>query len=622
MSRSRRHWWIWYGAGSVLALCALGWISWFLVGLEVEKHEAQSEAQRANDMRLALWRMDSWLGPQLAHEAARPYFDYLSFVPNERAYTRLFNRIEPGEVLRPSPLLGFDSELFPLYFQRDEREGWSSPQVPTGNQLDIAQGRLVSEEALESKRLLYKEFLDVISLEDLATDLQCVEVGFNQWIAPEVQEDYQAQAEKGMAAQEQAKSIPEFTKRMQNGIATQNLASQNFSSNRNDGRVEPGAQQVAVIRPSANWTKETVGTEDKISIGPLLPIWMGEEDQPGSFEIFFLRRVEIGDRLVLQGFLGDWPMLKKGLLEQISDLFPGAETKLVRGDLNDADNAGELLAGIPARLKVTYPPMAAAGFWTPAKITLGIAWIATLFALMGLGFSLNASIVYGEKRSRFASSVTHELRTPLTTFRMYTEMLANGMVSEEKRDEYLHTLQTESDRLSILVENVLAYARLEDGRARFAREELAVEDLLARSASLFHKRAQDGGHTVSVINDVETGSTVKTDAGAVEQILFNLVDNACKYGHGDGPARIELRARSLDKGVAIEVNDHGPGVSASVAKAIFQPFDRGAVAPADPSPGIGLGLTLSRDLARDLGGDLELRGCPGGGACFVLTIPA
>ncbi|MDF1836730.1 MAG: HAMP domain-containing sensor histidine kinase [Planctomycetota bacterium] len=621
MNRSRSHWWILYGTGSVLALFALGWISWFLIGLEGDKHAAESEAQRANEMRLALWRMDSWLGPQLAHEAARPYFDYLSFVPNDRAYTRLFNSIEPGEVLRPSPLLGFESDLFVLYFQNDDKGGWSSPQVPTGNQLDIAQGRLVSEKQLADKLKLFESFKEVIASDNVTSDLACVEIDFNRWIAQDDQTDeIQGQVDQGVQ-QRSTDNNAEFTNRLQKGIANQNMASQSYSSNLNEGRAQKGWQQVAMIEPSANWIDPGGPSEEKVSIGPLLPIWMGDEAVPGPFEIYYLRRVEIGERQVLQGFLCDWETLRLGLLDQISDLFPGAETKLVRGDLADEANAGELLAGIPARLLVSFPPMAAAGFWTPAKVTLGLAWFATVLALVGLGFSLHASILYGEKRSRFASSVTHELRTPLTTFRMYTEMLVDGMVSGEKREEYLQTLQKESDRLSILVENVLTYARLEDGRARLASEEVGVGDLLERGRSLFTKRAEDGGHRVTILNEAGTETRLKTDAGAVEQILFNLVDNACKYGHGPEPADIEVRAYEESGRVVLLVGDKGPGVPPRVEAAIFKAFDRGAVAPADPSPGIGLGLTLSRGLARDLGGELELLQADGSGARFALALP-
>ncbi len=621
MTRSRARWWILYGIGSVLVLFALCWISWFLIGLEGEKHEAQADAQRANEMRLALWRMDSWLGPQLAHEAARPYFEYLSFVPNDRAYTRLLNTIEPGEILRPSPLLHFESDIFPLHFHQDGVDEWSSPQVPTGNQLDLAQTGLVSVEFLEAKRELFKRFREVLEPAAMTPAMACVEVGFNSWIVPD--EDLPSpDVQKTQAAPPpQTSGSPEFTKRVQSIISNQNRASQSYSNNLNDGRLTKDMHQQAIIEPLSNWKGADGPSKVSVSIGPLLPIWMGEESSPGPFELYFLRRVEVGERRILQGFLGDWSALRAGLLHEIRDLFPGAETKLIRGDLADTSHAGELLASVPARLQVSYPPIAVAGFWTPAKVTLGLAWFAMLLALGGLGFSLHASILYGEKRSRFASSVTHELRTPLTTFRMYTEMLADGMVKGEKRQEYLQTLRKESDRLSILVENVLTYARLEDGRARLAHEEVRVDQLLQRSQAVFSKRAQDGGHGVRVVNEVEQGRLVKTDAGAVEQILFNLVDNACKYGHGEEPAEIEVRAHVEGERLAIEVLDHGPGVSAGVAAAIFKPFDRGAVAPADPSPGIGLGLTLSRGLARDLGGELELRTGSGGGACFALVLP-
>ena len=99
---------------------------------------------------------------------------------------------------------------------------------------------------------------------------------------------------------------------------------------------------------------------------------------------------------------------------------------------------------------------------------------------LAVGFSLRATILYAERRGRFASTVTHELRTPLTTFRMYSEMLAKGMVPEEKRAEYTSVLERESVRLSRLVENVLAYARIEEGHAGVERESLPVDVLLER----------------------------------------------------------------------------------------------------------------------------------------------
>ena len=118
-----------------------------------------------------------------------------------------------------------------------------------------------------------------------------------------------------------------------------------------------------------------------------------------------------------------------------------------------------------------------------------------ILAISAVGFTLRSTMALGERRARFASAVTHELRTPLTTFRMYSEMLADDMVKDPaQRATYLSTLRSEADRLSRLVENVLCFARLEDGRYRGRRERVAVSDLLERvntAAATAHQRSED-----------------------------------------------------------------------------------------------------------------------------------
>ncbi len=107
---------------------------------------------------------------------------------------------------------------------------------------------------------------------------------------------------------------------------------------------------------------------------------------------------------------------------------------------------------------------------------------------------------------------------------------------------------------------------------------------------------------------------------AVEQILFNLVDNACKYARGGADRGLELRAR-LDRGfVRFELADHGPGVADNERKRLFQPFRKSARDAAHSAPGVGLGLALSRRLARDMGGELSLDSGADSGACFALAL--
>ena len=218
--------------------------------------------------------------------------------------------------------------------------------------------------------------------------------------------------------------------------------------------------------------------------------------------------------------------------------------------------------------------------------------------------------------------MTHELRTPLTTFRMYSEMLATGVVQgDERRREYLETLQREADRLARLVENVLGYARLEEGRYRGRRERLTAAELLARVLEPLRQRTSQAA--VQLVVDGTAGEhCVDVDADAVTQILFNLVDNACKYAATAEPREVRLEVGAEAQVLVLRVRDFGPGVPATYRRRIFAPFDRGGRETAEnQTPGVGLGLALARALARELGGDLLLEESPRG-AVFALRLPA
>ncbi len=130
--RSRQSWWLVYGVCAAVVLSALAWVTVTVLSLERAEIRARTDAGHQESLRLALWRMDSWLAPLLAREAARPYFDYQSFYPQQRAYTTLLYPIEPGEVLTPSPLLSYQSEYLPLHFQVGPDGSLTSPQVRPG----------------------------------------------------------------------------------------------------------------------------------------------------------------------------------------------------------------------------------------------------------------------------------------------------------------------------------------------------------------------------------------------------------------------------------------------------------------------------------------------------------
>jgi signal transduction histidine kinase len=281
------------------------------------------------------------------------------------------------------------------------------------------------------------------------------------------------------------------------------------------------------------------------------------------------------------------------------------------------------LAALPVRLLPGEAPFEPDSSVSALRLSLAVAWGCVLLAGLAVAALLAGVVTLSERRGAFVSAVTHELRTPLTTFRMYAEMLAEGMVPDAaQRERYLNTLRVEAERLTHLVENVLAYARLERGRARGRVEVVAVEQLLARVESRLRGRAEQAGMQLVVeLDNRVTPFLVRTDTSAVEQVLFNLVDNACKYAVTAADRRIHLSAGILGRRLELRVGDHGPGIAHRQARRLFRPFSKSAVEAANSAPGVGLGLALSRRLAREMGGDLSLESTPAFASCFVLALP-
>jgi signal transduction histidine kinase len=205
---------------------------------------------------------------------------------------------------------------------------------------------------------------------------------------------------------------------------------------------------------------------------------------------------------------------------------------------------------------------------------------------------------------------------------MYAEMLAGGMVPDENRGMYLETLRIEADRLSHLVDNVLQYARLERGRSSPPRESLAVDELVNRVTTRLGERAQHAGLRLECeVNNSAQNARLRIDAGAFEQIAFNLIDNACKYAANGTDSRVHLEVSREKHEVVWRFRDHGPGIPPAGLRRLFQPFSKTVQEAALSVPGVGLGLALSHRLARELGGTLELERSDSQGTVFALRTP-
>ncbi len=364
-----------------------------------------------------------------------------------------------------------------------------------------------------------------------------------------------------------------------------------------------------------------------VAEGVSRPLWIGSN-------LLLVRRVTIRDQVVVQGCWMNWPEIKKMLLKQIEDVLPGADLAPVA--VGVPVQAGRSLATLPVKIVVPEPEMEPFAFVaadetpaaaispavSPIRISLYTAWGCLLVAAIAVGGLLMGVVTLSERRGAFVSAVTHELRTPLTTFRMYAEMLSEGMVTDPERQQtYLETLRVEGDRLYHLVENVLAYARLERGRPGRRRETLETGALIARMQTRLEDRAKQASMQLVVeASDEALAQEVATDPAAVEQILFNLVDNASKYASAAENRDIILAAEKHNGEMRISVRDHGPGISVAQKRRLFRPFSKPVEEAAATAPGVGLGLALCKRLARALGGRLELD-AEQTGAAFVFSLP-
>jgi signal transduction histidine kinase len=340
--------------------------------------------------------------------------------------------------------------------------------------------------------------------------------------------------------------------------------------------------------------------------------WIGDQ-------LVLARTVRVGEDLYVQGCWLDWPNLKRALLDEVRDLLPNASLESAASK----KEPGRMLAALPVRIVPGDDREDTAALPSPIRLSLAIAWTWVVLGAGAVAGLLIGAVRLSERRGAFVSAVTHELRTPLTTFRIYTDLLAeSGVRDQAKQRQYVETLSGEADRLSHLVENVLAYARLSGKPGHRLAEPVPIEQLVQRVSARLSDRATRAGKTLVVEQDDDARrAAVRADETVCEQILLNLVDNACKYARSAEDNRIHLHIERGDGAVVMRVRDHGPGIADNVRRRLFRPFSKSAHEAAESAAGIGLGLALSRRLARDMGGDLCLDESTEAGACFALRLP-
>ncbi len=583
--------WLLFAACLAVVLAAMGWIS--LTAFQADRAETLARQQSAMEekTRLALWRIDTALAPLLAEENARPYFVYRPFFPAGAEVGRT-----PGATI-PSPLLKEPSPHVVLHFQYGPDGLLTSPESPTGADRTMAVPKYLSAKQAEEAAKRLAAAAGALDRARLAALLPKHELKRLEAASPlSRQTQNRVALGSNRADSQQSRAGREFA--LRNEALTQNA-----------NAFMQGQQQLKQLEsPDA-------ATPQYDTSGVLMtPLWI-------DGRLILARRFSMDRREYVQGCLLDWPAVKASLLDGIADLLPKADLLPVMK--NTSGDESRRLAALPLLLAPGEVVGNAEPAARPIVVSLAVAWACVSLAAVAVALLLWGVVRLSERRAAFVSAVTHELRTPLTTFQMYAEMLAENMVPEAaERQRYLNTLRAEAIRLTHLVENVLAYARLERGRTAGRIERVGPAELIEDVAGRLAARAEQNGMTLVVEGVEQCGdATVRANRSAVEQVLFNLVDNACKYAGGAMDRRIHLGVDLRERQAGIYVADHGPGIAPSVRRRLFRSFSKTAEEAAASAPGIGLGLALSRRLARDMGGDLRFEENGAGGSRFVLSLP-
>jgi signal transduction histidine kinase len=348
-----------------------------------------------------------------------------------------------------------------------------------------------------------------------------------------------------------------------------------------------------------------------------------------------------GERLV-QGAVIDSPRFVE---ESVAKVFAGvalSTTTSLQIRYRDAELAilpgrsvapADAYSGRPLSTARLSPPLADLELaYLAGPLPLGpgrslLVWVSVVLAAVLFGgffvmyrFGMRQITLRGQQQD-FVSAVSHELKTPLTSIRMYGEMLQAGWAGEDKKRTYYAYIAEESERLSRLIENVLALARMNRGEARLELVTATVGDLLDMVRSKVATALERAGFTLSTaVSDDLRATTLRVDRDALAQIFINLVDNALKFAARAERKEIAITVRREGRGVLFCVRDYGPGVPRGKMKKLFELFYRPEDELTRTTTGTGIGLGLVKQLATAMHASVDVRNCEPG-AEFRLLLP-
>jgi len=223
-------------------------------------------------------------------------------------------------------------------------------------------------------------------------------------------------------------------------------------------------------------------------------------------------------------------------------------------------------------------------------------------------------------RSEFVANVSHELRTPLTSIKGFAETLLNGALEDkESAYRFVGTIDAEAERLTKLINDLLDLSRIESGQITFNPVSLDIHEevdlVLERLEPLWKEKK------MTVVNEISpTLNKIKTDKALLQEVLYNLIDNAVKYTPEAG--KIIIGAEEEKSGIKVFVRDNGPGIPAEEQDRIFERFYRLDKARSRKLGGTGLGLSIVKHIVENQGGKVGVQSAPHQGSNFWFWLPS
>ncbi len=633
----------------MIVLTAFGVITNGMIQKDIKHSQQIVDAHREGRIRLAMWRLDTLAASIIADEDDRSVYEFKN--------PELVTHPDPALTRNVNPFYYKTPETANLYWNLEPSKNHSvnSPQVYgndylVGNNIDVKYNDQNGQQLDQLKDILSSKACEETSSimpnsDNRSLTCAAAHVSLVNW---------------GEAQQEQLPKTPKqdfsYNSYAQNTLSQSSLdAVLNAPGEQQKLTLaDKGSRQKAVSRISSykrteEWSNSIKQTKEKLTSNiPKLPTQkrsnnkqnLNNQEEPFSTpfsplwlndELMLVRKASYSNNDSVQGIWLNKTVLIEKLLAEIHDLFPHAQlipakqdiVSLLKGHKTKGDETTML--SIPLRLihnDLAFVKSNPIGYiYGP----IGLAWLGAILAIIACYFMLKSVLKMSERRAAFVSSVTHELRTPLTTFRLYSDLLSSGMVKDkEKQQIYLNTLKRESERLTHLVENVLSYSQIERGSAKAKVETISLYEFIQRIEPRLNERAKEDKMFVNtVFSDSSSDEPLHIDITAVEQIIFNLVDNACKYASSEEHGKeITLLAEVKNKKINIQICDQGDGISRSEQKRLFKPFHKSAKEAAHTKPGVGLGLALCKRLAKAMRGDLTIaKKSKTKGACFHLSLP-